>query len=80
MADKISIEPAFYWWVPHNLRKRNHIISKVSSKYCLKTHRLGIKVPNNMKQAIEFDCKNGNTLCWDSVCQDMNKVCHAFEP
>ena len=28
---KIAMEPAFAWWVPHTLRKRNQIISKVKS-------------------------------------------------
>ena len=29
---KIAMEPAFAWWVPHTLKKRNRIISKVKSK------------------------------------------------
>ena len=30
---KIAVEPAFAWWVPYTLKKRNQIISKVKSKY-----------------------------------------------
>ena len=33
VAAKIAMEPAFAWWVPHTLIKRNRIISKVKSKY-----------------------------------------------
>ena len=58
----ISTEPAFACWVPHTLIKRNRIIEKVKSKYWLKTHKLRIKVPNYMKQAIGFDRENNNTL------------------
>ena len=29
---KIAMEPAFAWWVPHMLKKRNRIISNVKSK------------------------------------------------
>ena len=51
----ISMDTTFNWWVPHNLKNRNCIILKVKSKYWLKTHKFGIKVPKNMKQAIQFD-------------------------
>ena len=74
MADKISMELSFAWWVPHTLKKRNFIIAKVKSENCLKTHKFGIKFPNNMKQAIDFDHENGNTLLWDTVCQEMKNV------
>ena len=30
---KISEEPAFAWWVPFTLKKRNRIIAKIKSKY-----------------------------------------------
>ena len=49
VADKISTDPAFALWVPHDLKNRNRIIAKVRSKYWLKTHKFRIKVPNNMK-------------------------------
>ena len=49
MAANIFIDPAFAWWVPHTLKKRNRIIEKVKYKYWLKTHKFRIKVPNNMK-------------------------------
>ena len=74
LADNISIETAFAWWVPHILKKRNCIIEKVKYKYWLKNHKFGIKVPKNKKQAIEYDRESGNKLCWDSVCQDMKNV------
>ena len=62
VADKISMESAFAWWVPHTLKKRNNIIAKLKLKYWLKNHKFGIKAPENMKQEIDFDCDNGNTL------------------
>ncbi len=33
VANQISEEPAFKWWVSNTLHKRNHIISKVKKKY-----------------------------------------------
>ena len=80
MVDKISMDPVFTWWVPHTLRKKNCVIVKLKSEYWLKTHKFGIKVQNNVKQAIEFDFENGNTLWWDAVCQEMKNVRPVFEP
>ena len=79
-ASKISMYPTFDWWVPHTLRKRNHIIAKVKSKYWLKTHKFKIKVPNNMNQEIDFDRENGNVLWWEAVCQETKNDRPAFEP
>ena len=41
---KLSDKPAFAWWVPHVLKKRESIIAKVKSKYWLRTYKLGIRV------------------------------------
>ena len=31
--NKIHDEPAFAWWVPYTIKKRNSIIGKIKSKY-----------------------------------------------
>ena len=76
---QISQEPAFAWWVPHVLKKRNRIISKVKSKYWTRTHKFGIRIPKSVKEAQELDRKNGNTLWWTAICQEMKNVRVAFE-
>jgi hypothetical protein len=38
-------EPAFAWWVPHVLKKRNRIIAAVTKRYHKHTHKFGIQVP-----------------------------------
>ena len=76
---RIADEPAFAWWVPHVLKKKERIISKIKSKYWTKTHKFGIKVPRNVKEAKELDIENGNTLWWDAICKEMRNVLIAFE-
>ena len=49
VANRIVEEPAFTWWVPHTLRKRNQIISKVKSRYWWMTHKFGIRHPHSVK-------------------------------
>mmetsp|Transcript_24453 Transcript_24453/g.37196 ORF Transcript_24453/g.37196 Transcript_24453/m.37196 type:complete len:272 (-) Transcript_24453:1442-2257(-) len=41
----ISDEPAFAWWVPFTLRKKERIVSKIKSKYWDRSHKYGIKMP-----------------------------------
>ena len=33
VANALEEEPAFKWWIPHTLKKRDRIISKIKSKY-----------------------------------------------
>ena len=51
VAAKIAMEPAFAWWVPYTLKKRNLIISKVKSKYWHRTHKYGIRIPKSVEEA-----------------------------
>ena len=65
-AQGIDHEPAFNWWVPHVLKKRDRIISAVrrrgNARYVKRTHKFGIEVPKTVEEAYEIDKKNGNTL------------------
>ena len=42
VANEISYEPAFNWWVKENLRHRDRIISKVKFNYCRTSHKFDI--------------------------------------
>ena len=75
----ISAEPAFAWWVPYVLKKRNRIIAKIKSKYWIHTHKFGIQVPTSVQEAKRIDKKNCYMLWWDSICKEMTNVRVAFE-
>ena len=55
VASHIDQEPAFAWWVPHVIRKKEAIISKVKSAYWLTTHKYGIKMPKTVQEALNLD-------------------------
>ncbi len=76
---RIAEEPAFGWWVPYTLKKRNRIIAKIKSKYWIRTHKFGIKIPKTIAEARQFDAENGNTLWWDAILKEMKNVRPAFE-
>lgn len=60
VARGIADEPAFAWWVPYTLKKRNRIIAAVNSRVKRKTHKYGIEIPTSVAHAREIDARNGN--------------------
>ena len=80
VANDIQDEPAFAWWIPYTIKKRKTIISKMkSSKHWEKTHKYGVRIPRNMKEAFQIDSENGNTLWTDAVELEMKNNRTAFE-
>ncbi|CAJ1933595.1 unnamed protein product [Cylindrotheca closterium] len=75
----IEDEPAFAWWVPHVHKKRDRFISKVKSKYWERTHKYGIRIPKSVKEAIQIDRENGDTLWQDAIKMEMKNNRVAFE-
>ena len=78
-ARNIASEPAFCWWVPYTLRKRDIIISAVKARVKKATHKYGIRVPNTIEEAIAIDEQNGNTLWQDSIAKEMKTILPAFD-
>jgi hypothetical protein len=78
-ARGIDEEPAFAWWVPYTLRKRDVIISAVKSRMNRATHKYGVEMPYSVEQAYALDRKNGNTIWADAIGLEMTNVGIAFE-
>jgi hypothetical protein len=78
-ARGIADEPAFAWWVPYTLRKRDVILSAVKSRIRKTTHKYGIEIPNNITHAHKIDEKSGNSFWRDAIAKEMLNVGIAFE-
>eukprot|EP00956_Cyclotella_meneghiniana_P034439 scaffold104886_cov86-Cyclotella_meneghiniana.AAC.1 len=78
-ARNIADEPAFAWWVPYTLKKRDRIIAAVNSRVKRKTHKYGIEIPTSVAHAREIDARNGNTYWQDAIEKEMFNVSIAFE-
>jgi hypothetical protein len=78
-ARNLSEEPAFAWWVPYVLRKRDVIVSTVISRVQHTSSKYGIELPTLVRNAIKINQKNGNTLWQDALSKEMGNVCIAFE-
>jgi hypothetical protein len=79
VANQISEEPAFAWWVRPTLRKRDRIIKKVKSRYWERTHKYGVEMPKAVSEALAIDRRNGNSLWRDAIEKEMKNVMAAFE-
>ena len=57
------------------MKKRTAIIGKMkSSKHWERTHKYGVRVPRNIREAFEIDAENGNTLWWDALLKEIANV------
>ena len=79
VANGLVDEPAFKWWVPFTLKKRDAIISAVNKRYWKRTHKFGIRLPHSVQEAIAIDKEEGNTLWQDAMQKEMNNVMVAFK-
>ena len=79
IARNIHSEAAFAWWVPHTIKKRNRIIKLVKHRTVKHNMKFGVKVPQNVSQAREYDKENGNTLWEDSINKELKNVIVAFK-
>ena len=72
-------EPAFAWWVPYTLRKRDTIIAAVNTRVKRKSHKYGIEVPTSINDALRIDKENGNMFWTNAVNLEMSNVGISFE-
>ena len=53
VSQGIDTQPAFKWWVPYTLKKRDVIISTVMKGVKNDSFKYGIRVPKTVKEALE---------------------------
>ena len=79
VAKEIAQEPAFAWWAPSVLRRRNRIISAAKTKYARTDQKFGIELPHTVQRALEIDRETGTTFWTDALKKEMKTVFPAFE-
>lgn len=78
-ARGINDEPAFSWWVPYTLKKRDRIVAAVNSRVKKTTHKYGIEVPTSVEHAKKIDAYNGDSKWAEAIEKEMTNVAVAFE-
>ena len=79
VANKLVTEPAFQWWVPTTLRRRDRIIAKLHTRYMKRVQKFGIDLPKTIKEAYQLDGNNNNTKWADAIAKEMKNVSIAFD-
>ena len=79
MSRGIYDEPAFKWWVPYTLIKRDTITAAVKARVRVATHNYGIELPRSIKHAKQIDKKNGNKFWIQALAKEMHNVYIAFD-
>ena len=79
MANEISDEPAFNWWVKETLQHRYRIISKVKSKYWRTSHKFGIRVPKTVKKEYDIERHSGTEFWTQAIVKEMTNVRIVFD-
>ena len=79
VANQIDQEPAFNWWVPYTLKKRDRIIKTARARLVKKNEKFGIEIPSTVKRALEIDAETGTTYWIDAIRKEMKTVGIAFE-
>ena len=62
LSRKMQDKPAFRWWVKDVIRKRDNFIGKVKSWYWKNTHKIGIRLPHSVEEALRLDAATNTTL------------------
>jgi hypothetical protein len=79
VSQNIQDEPAFDWWVPYTLRKRDRLIAAINARPKRVTHKYGCAIPATVEQAYAIDNKNGNSLWRDAITKEMENLKVAFD-
>ena len=79
VARGIDEEPAFAYWVPYTLRKRDRIISAAVAGLKQITHKYGIQIPRSIQESFDIDARNGNTFWRDALEKEMKNLKVAFD-
>jgi hypothetical protein len=62
VANHLSEEPTYKWWVHKVLQQWNRIISKEKLRYWRMTHKFGIRLPHSIEEALKIDEETGTNF------------------
>ena len=78
-ANGIADEPAFSWWVPYTLRRRDRMIAAVNTRIKRVSHKYGVEIPTSIAHAYAIDKANNNHLWRDAIAKEMANLKVAFD-
>jgi hypothetical protein len=79
MTNNLSNEPAFRWWVPFVLKKRERILKKVKTTNWSVAHKYRLELPKSVAQALAIDKKTGTDFWRKAIEKEIRNVFPAFD-
>ncbi len=79
VLNKISSEPAFVWWVPYTIKKKERILSRVATRYERRNQKFGIEIPKTVKRVLEIDRETGTNFWGKAIRKEMSVILPAVE-
>jgi hypothetical protein len=74
VANRIQEEPTFKWWVTETLQAQNRLIWKVKCQSWKTSHILGVRLPNSIQEALQFDRELGSDFWWKAIQKETVRV------
>jgi hypothetical protein len=78
IANKIDKQPAFAWWIPYVLSKRNRVIAAAKARREKKSLKFGIKIPHTIERALEIYRESGTNYWAKAIKKEMHHVIPVF--
>ncbi|CAJ1938186.1 unnamed protein product [Cylindrotheca closterium] len=83
VANKLVSEPAFSWWVPYTLKKRDRILKAVKRRALTrKTEKFGLELPGTgpkgVRRAYEIDANTGSNHWGNAIEKEVKTVLPAL--
>mgnify|MGYP006209932497 CR=1 FL=1 len=77
--NRIDTEPAFNWWVKKHLKQHKQMIKMSQRRHIKPGYKFGLCVPSTVKEALEIDEMNKNTLWDDTIMKEKTNVRVPFD-
>ena len=71
--------PAYQWWIPHAMRKKDQIISATVHRMVKKSFKYGHQVPSSVEEAYLLDKDSRNTRWKDAIAKELKNVRVVFK-
>ena len=80
VANRIDGEPAFKWWCKDVLKRRDRYVSKVKSRYWKTSHKIGVRLPHSVEEALGIDRDTCTNHWMEAIKKEMLHVRPEFQP
>lgn len=78
-ANNVGDGPAFQWWVPYTLCKRDTIIASAKARIKTTSIKFGMVVPRSKKHTRELDIENNSTFWEDAIALEIGAIPPALD-